>query len=61
MAPTEDKISDNKDSFYEELQPVFEKFLKYHIKIMLGNFNAEVNREDILKSTVGNESLHEIG
>jgi hypothetical protein len=30
-APTEDKI-DVKDSFYEELEHVFDKFPKYHMK-----------------------------
>jgi hypothetical protein len=28
-APTEDKIGGMKDSFYEELERVFDKFLKY--------------------------------
>jgi hypothetical protein len=27
-APTEDKTDDVKDSFYEELEPIFDKFLK---------------------------------
>jgi exonuclease III len=49
-APTEDKIDDVKDSFYEELQRVFDKFPKYHMKILLGDFNAKVGREDILKT-----------
>jgi hypothetical protein len=49
-----------KDSFYEELERVFEKFLKYHMKILLGDFNAKVGREDIFKPMIGNESLHEI-
>jgi hypothetical protein len=39
---------------------VFDEFLKYHMKILLGNFNAKVGREDIFKPTIGNESLHEI-
>jgi hypothetical protein len=30
------------------------------MKILLGDFNAKVSREDIFKSTIGNESLHEI-
>jgi hypothetical protein len=56
-APTEDKIDDIKERFYEELEHVFDKFPKYHILL---DFNAEVSREDIFKPTVGNESLHEI-
>jgi exonuclease III len=59
-APTEDKIDDVKDSFYEELEHVFDKFPKYHMKILLGDFNAKVGRKDIFKPTIGNESLHEI-
>jgi hypothetical protein len=30
------------------------------MKILLGDFNARVGREDIFKPTIGNESLHEI-
>jgi endonuclease/exonuclease/phosphatase family metal-dependent hydrolase len=59
-APTEDKIDDVKDGFFEELERVFEKFPKYHMKILLGNSNAKVGREDVFKSTIGNESLHKI-
>jgi hypothetical protein len=39
---------------------VLDKFPKYHIKILLGDFNAKVSREDIFKPTTGNESLHAI-
>jgi hypothetical protein len=59
-APTEDKIDDVKDSFYKELECIFDKFSKYHIKMLLGNSNAKVGREDSFKPTVGNERLHEI-
>jgi exonuclease III len=55
-APTEDKTDDGKDSFYRELGRVFDKFPKYHMKILLGDFNAKVGREDIFKPTIGNES-----
>jgi hypothetical protein len=48
-----------KDSFYEELERVFDKFPKYHTKILLEDFNAKVGREDIFKPTVGNENLYE--
>jgi hypothetical protein len=29
------------------------------MKILLGDFNAKVGREDIFKPIIGNESLHE--
>jgi exonuclease III len=57
-APTEDKIDDIKDRLYEELEQVFDKLCKYHIKILLGDFNAKVGKEDIFKPNIGNESLH---
>jgi hypothetical protein len=34
-APSEEKSGDGKDSFYEELEQVFDHFPKYHIKILL--------------------------
>jgi hypothetical protein len=49
-----------KDSFYEELERVVDKFPKYHINILLGDLNAKVGREDISKPTIGKKSLHEI-
>jgi hypothetical protein len=58
--PTEDKIDDVKDSFYDELEWVFDKFPKYQMKILLGDFNVKVDREDIFKLTIGKESLHDI-
>jgi hypothetical protein len=57
--PTEDKCDDTKDSFYEKLEGVFDQFQKYHVKILFGDFNAKVGREDIFKNTIGNDSLHE--
>jgi hypothetical protein len=58
-APCEEKSDDSQDSFYEELEMVFRYFPKYHIKILLGNFNAELGREGVFKPTIGNESLHQ--
>jgi hypothetical protein len=46
-----------KGSFYKELERVFDKFPKYHTKILLGDFNAKLGKEDIFKPTIGNESL----
>jgi hypothetical protein len=41
MPPTEEK-NDMKDNFFEELGHVFDKSLKCHMKILLGNFSAKV-------------------
>jgi hypothetical protein len=57
--PIEDKIGDVKDSFYEEMERIFDQFLKYHMKILLEDFNAKVGREDVFKPIVRIDSLHE--
>jgi hypothetical protein len=56
---TEDKTDDVKDSFYEELVRMFDKFSKYHIKIPIGDINAKLGWDDIFKWTIVNKSLHE--
>jgi hypothetical protein len=53
----EDKIDYVKDSFYEELEWVFDKFPEYHTTVLLGFFSDKVDREDIFTPTIGNESL----
>jgi exonuclease III len=40
-APTENKTDDVKDSFFEELEHIFDKFPTYHMKILIGDFNAK--------------------
>jgi hypothetical protein len=44
----------------DEVEHVFDKFPKYHTKILLGDFNAKIGREDIFKPTTENDILHEI-
>jgi exonuclease III len=39
-APTEDKDDDIKDRFYKKLEQAFDQFSSYHMKILLGHFNA---------------------
>jgi hypothetical protein len=58
-ATTEDKTDDIKNRFYEEVEHVFDKFLKYLINTLLEDFNAKVGGEDILSQLLGMESLHE--
>jgi hypothetical protein len=49
-----------KDSFYEELERVFDKFPKFYMNILL-DFNANVGKENVFQPTIGNERSHEIG
>jgi hypothetical protein len=58
-APSEEKSDELKDSFYEELEQIFDHFPKYHMKILLGDFKEKLWREDKFKPTIGNESLHQ--
>jgi hypothetical protein len=44
--PTEGRIDDVKDSSFEELECEIDKFPKYLMKILLGDFNAKVGRKD---------------
>ena len=61
--PSEEKSDDSKDSFYQELEQVFFffHFPKYHMKILLGDFNTKVEREYIFKPTIGNEDSNDNG
>jgi hypothetical protein len=43
--PKNDKSDDMNDRFYEELERVLNKFPKYRMKILLGDFNAKVGRK----------------
>jgi hypothetical protein len=59
-APIDDKIDGVKDRFYKELERVFDKFPKYHMKILSRGFNEKGSKEYTFKPTTGNESLHKI-
>jgi len=56
--PSEEKCDKSKDKFYEELEHVFDHLPKHHMKILLGDFNAKVRRENIFKPTIGQASIH---
>ncbi|XP_060665569.1 uncharacterized protein LOC132797813 [Drosophila nasuta] len=58
-APTEEKDDATKDAFYAELDRAYGRCPSHDIKILLGDFNAKVGREDIFGATVGRFSLHE--
>ena len=57
-APSEEKSDGSKDSFMRNCRRVLVIFVS-NMKILLGDFNAKVGRENIFKPTIGNESLHQ--
>ena len=60
-ATSEEKSDKSKDSFYQELEQLFDRFPKYHMKTLLGEFYAKVERENIFQPNIGQESLHQDG
>ena len=56
-ASSEEKTIDSKTVFLG-ITAGFYHFPKYHMNILLGDFNAKVERENIFKPEKRNESLH---
>jgi hypothetical protein len=49
----------NQKTVYEVLKRIVGHFPKFQIKILLGDFNAKVGRENNSKPTIKNGSLHQ--
>jgi len=56
--PTNEKMEEVKEEFYNLLEQNRNQIANSDIKIILGDFNAKVGKEDIYKPTISNESLH---
>jgi len=59
MQKVRKKVRSQRIVSYEELEQVFDHFHKYHTKILLGDFNAKVGRENIFKPTIRQENFHQ--
>lgn len=58
-APTEDKDDDVKDEHYDTLEELYRRLPNYATKIVLGDMNAKIGKEDRYIPTIGKHSLHE--
>ncbi|KAJ4451970.1 hypothetical protein ANN_03454 [Periplaneta americana] len=58
-APTEEKDEQEKENFYQSLTEIFNKCPK-HIKMVIGDANAQVGKEEIYREVVGRNGLHDI-
>src|ERR1700710_3001972 len=51
-APTEDKDETIKDQFYDQLELIYDELPKADIKILLGDLNAKIGREEQFYRTI---------
>lgn len=59
-APIEDKDEGIKDYFYETIERVYDRGPKNDVRILIGNFNAQIGREQIYWEYAGRHSAHEL-
>jgi len=57
-APTEDKQQNEKEAFYEDLNTIFKSTAKSQLKIILGDINYKIGKDEMYKQTIRKESLH---
>ena len=57
-SPTEEKDENIKDEFYDKLGRIFDSLPSNDIKIIMGDLNAKIGKEEIYQGTIGTHSLH---
>lgn len=57
-APTEEKEVEEKEIFYDELENAFKRMSRQDIKIVLGDCNAKIGKEEIYMPIIGRHSKH---
>jgi hypothetical protein len=45
--PTEEKVEDIQDDFYQTLEHIYKALPQNDIKLIVGDFNAKIGREEI--------------
>ena len=58
-APTEKAKVAEKEKFYSKLDEEYEKIPKDDIKLVIGDANAKIGKENIFRPTIGKHSKHE--
>ena len=56
--PHEGRADDEKEAFYTHLEAVYNSCSQRDIKIIIGDMNAQIGKEEMYKSVVGSHSLH---
>ena len=58
-APTEEKCEEEKDTFYNLLENTYDTCPRYDVKIVIGDANAQIGKEELFVPVIGKHSLHE--
>ena len=58
-APHNESPESNKDEYYETLTQTYDELPAHDIKIVMGDFNAKVGKEEVFRPTIGKFSLHD--
>lgn len=58
-APTEEKEANLKDEFYQQLERSLDALPTNDVKVVLGDCNAKIGKEEQFRSTIGKNSLHD--
>ncbi|XP_008181757.1 uncharacterized protein LOC103309033 [Acyrthosiphon pisum] len=59
-APPTDETEENlKNEFYDDLENILDTTTNSCIKILMGDFNAKIGKEDMYRPTIGPNSLHD--
>ena len=57
-APHNARSDEDKEVFYETLTSTYDKIPKHDVKVILGDFNSQVGKEEVYGSTIGKYSIH---
>jgi exonuclease III len=58
--PTEDKVDEIKEQFYEELQRTQDRIPKHDLIIILGDMKAKLGKEKAFSQAIGRHTLHNV-
>jgi len=59
-ALTEEKMEEEKDKFYDDLQKTYDRASKHDIVMVLGDLNAKIGKEKAYESVTEKNTLHDI-
>jgi len=58
-APTNEKDDQEKESFYENLEDVYNRIPRYDMVIIIGDFNTKIGKQDYQQQVVGKYTIHD--